>query len=443
VTLTLPLYALNVVDAARTEWLVPGMLKDKVQALVKSLPQKLRRHVIPLPEYAAAFVARTEPTGALLDALIADLRQERGVVAQANDFKGEAVPVHLAMNFRVVDEDGRQLAMGRHLAALRAELGQQARHQFKAAFARVGSVATKAVDASPTAAPVAPVLAGADEKLVDWTFDALPELLEVRRAGQSLIGYPALVDRQTHATLEVFDDPQEAARAHRAGLARLFRLQLHEQIRYLEKNLPEMTRMAMQFMALGTADELRDQIVGVAIDRACLMDPLPTAAAGFQARRDEARSRLVLLANETARSVGTVLDQFQAVQKKLPSAKSHPAAFADIEAQLAALIHRRFVGETPADDLRHLPRYLKAVALRIDKLAADPARDAQRMAEIAPLARHWQRAQAARRGVPDPGLDQFRWLLEELRVALFAQELRTPAPVSVKRLTKIWEGLQR
>jgi ATP-dependent helicase HrpA len=452
VTMTVPLYALNVVDAARSEWLVPGMLKEKVQALVKSLPQKLRRHLVPLPTYAQGFIERSEPHGTLVDALIADLREERNVVALTGDFKDEAVPAHLAMNFRIVDEHGRQLAMGRNLAALRAELGQQARHQFKEAFARVGGVATKAQPASgdarageATAEPhsTAATLDGADQALTDWTFGPLPELLEVRRGGQSLIGYPALVDRQTHVTLEVYDDPLEAARVHRAGLARLFRLQLQEQIRYLEKNLPDMTRMAMQFMALGTADELRDQIVATAIERACLTDPLPTDAASFDARRDDAKSRIVLLANETARTVANILDQYQAVQKKLPALKPHPAAQADVDAQLEALINRRFVAATPAEQIGHLPRYLKAIVMRVDKLVADPARDAQRMADFAPLAKLWQRAQAARKGTPDAGLDQFRWLLEELRVALFAQELRTPMPVSVKRLQKVWDSLQR
>jgi ATP-dependent helicase HrpA len=458
VTMTMPLYALNVVDAARCEWLVPGMLKDKVHALIKSLPQKLRRHCVPLPEYAQALVERTDPQGPLIDALIADLREQRNLVAVASDFKAEAIPTHLLMNFRVVDEHGRQLAIGRNLATLRAELGQQARDQFKEAFARVGGVvvARDDVEQSVTPSTTRPVAERAatspqssatslssDESLSDWTFGTLPELLEVRRGGQVLIGYPALVDRQSHVTLDVFDDPEEAARVHRFGLARLFRLQLSEQLRYLEKNLPDMTRMAMQFMPLGTTEELRDQIVATAIERACLIDPLPTDAAAFAARKDDARSRIVLLANETARTVGTILDQFQAVLKKMPALKPHPAALADIEAQLAALVHKRFVAVTPVEQLAHLPRYLKAIGLRIDKLVAEPARDALRQAEFAPLQKQWQRAEAARKGAVNPGLDRFRWLLEELRVALFAQELRTPMPVSVKRLQKVWESLQR
>ncbi len=428
VTMTVPLYALNVVDAARCEWLVPGMLKDKAQMLLKSLPQKLRRHCVPLPDYAEGFVARSamggHTQGTLVDALIEDLRAEKGLVAQRADFRDEVVPPHLTMNFRVVDEHGRQLGMGRNLATLRAELGQQARHQFKEAFARVGPVPERAAvvslpdERSVKRAPAA-VVAEADGELVDWSFGVLPELLEVRRGGQVLIGYPALVDRQTHVRLEVFDDLDEAARIHRLGLARLFRLQLQEQLRYLEKNLPEMTRMAMQFMNLGTTEELRDQIVAAAVERACLMEPLPTDAASFQARKADARGRIVLLANETARTTATVLDQYQAVLKKLPAIRSSAAA-ADIEGQLRHLVNKRFVVTTPVAQLSHLPRYLKAIVLRIDKRVADPRRDDERMAEFSVLLRAWQRADAARKGVPDERLDAFRWMLEELRVALFA-----------------------
>ena len=452
VTMTVPLYALNVVDAARCEWLVPGMLKDKVAMLLKSLPQKLRRHCVPLPDCADAFVARAEPAGGLIDALIADLREERGLVVQSGDFRQEVVPAHLLMNLRVIDEHGRQLAMGRHVAALRAELGDQARRQFQDAFARAGS--TAAVAASTTAEQVRPATVATptprepgpgdrDETFVDWSFGALPELLEVRRKGAMLIGYPALVDRGAQVAIEVFDDPQEAARVHCDGLVRLFRLQLQEQIRFLEKHLPDMTRMAMQFMTLGTAEELRDQIVDAAVRRACLADPLPTDAAAFEARKGEARARIVLLANEVARTSGTILDQHQAVLKKLPQLKGSGAALADVEEQLARLVGRRFVADTPTERLSHVPRYLKAVVMRIDKRVADPRRDDQRMAEFVPLQKAWQRADAQRKGAADERLDEFRWLLEELRVALFAQELRTPMPVSVKRLEKVWGSLSR
>ena len=460
VTLTVPLISLNQVDAERCAWLVPGMLKEKVHLLLKSLPQKLRRHCVPVPEYAAGFCERhPEPRGELIAALIADLRAQRSLQVQPGDFKLETLPPHHWMNYKVVDEHGRQLAMGRNLAALRAELGQEAQKRFAAAFsaAREGgagneaggkaaaasrSAAGSAAGVSGAATTAVSALADAPDKITDWTFAPLPEIAEVRRGGQTLIGYPALVDAGTHCVLEVFDDPDEAARVHRAGLCRLFLLQFREQQKFLEKNLAGLQQMAMQFMSLGTLEELREQIVFAAVERACMAEPLPADAAAFAARKAEGKGRLGLLANEIARLAGQVLAEYATVQKKLPLLKPQPAALADVEAQLARLVGKRFVSATPWERLVHVPRYLKAIVARIDKLRADPQRDSRLMAEMAPLQQNWQRAVAARKGVADARLEDFRWMLEELRVALFAQELRTPTPMSVKRLQKAWDSQQ-
>ncbi|MDR5811380.1 ATP-dependent RNA helicase HrpA [Caballeronia sp. LZ019] len=452
VTLTVPLYGLNQIDARRVEWLVPGMIKEKTQLLLKSLPQKLRRHVVPLPDYAAAFAERHAGpkfgAGGLIDALIADIREETQIAVKSADFRLETLPAHLFMNLKVIDEHGRQLAMGRNLAQLRAELGGQAQQQFQKLTA---TAAFDALSGEFNANPQQPQSQTAQsgestalyENLTTWNFGKLPELLEIRRRGQTLFGYPALVDRVTHCDVEVFDSPEEAARIHRAGLRRLFALQLREPIRYLERNLPGLREMSMQYMALGTADELRDQIVETALDRACLQDPLPDDDATFHARRDAAKGRLTLLAQEIARLAGTVLSEYAALVKKLAQAKPFAAAYADMQSQLNALVGKRFVIDTPYPQLAHFPRYLKGMALRIDKLKADPARDARLVADFQPLAQNHQRALSQRGGVADARLTEYRWLLEELRVSLFAQELRTPMPVSVKRLHKVWESMQR
>jgi ATP-dependent helicase HrpA len=477
VTLAVPLYALNQVDARRCEWLVPGMLKEKTQLLLKSLPQKLRRHCVPLPEFAAGFVERHSGprfgAGGLLESLIADIREQTQVAMKQSDFKLETLTPHLFMNFKVIDEHGRQLAMGRNLSQLRAELGGQAQQHFQkiasgaagialadagggggvAAAVQAGGSgrADRAGSRGKSAAVPGPQTASQDgtqgtalyEKLTTWNFGKLPELLEIRRGGQTLFGYPALVDRGTHCDVEVFDSPDEAARIHRAGLRRLFALQLKEPIKYLEKNLPGLREMAMQFMPRGTQEELRDQLIDTALDRACLQDPLPDDDVSFHTRRDEGRSRLTLLAQEIARLVGQILSEYATVTKKLVQARSFTAAHSDMQNQLDGLIGKRFVVDTPYPQLAHFPRYLKGIALRIDKLKADSARDARQFAEFHPLLQNYQRALAQRGGVLDTRLSEFRWLLEELRISLFAQELRTPMPVSVKRLYKVWESMQR
>jgi ATP-dependent helicase HrpA len=440
VTLTVPLAALNQIDGLRTEWLVPGMLKEKAHLLLKSLPQKLRRHCVPLPDYAAAFAARQghradEP---LLDVLIADVRETAGVVCQRADFKLETLPAHLAMNFKVIDEHGRQLGMGRNLAQLRAELGEEIQSSFRTA-ARADIAVAHSLQSD----------------LRDWDFGELPELMQLERRGAdgrtvALVGFPALVDRQDHCEIEVFDDADEARMQHRAGLRRLFRLQLREQLKFLEKSLAGLQTTQMQAgmvpaltAAFAGFEAMREQVLVAAIDRTCLVDPCPTDRASFVARKDEARAKLSLIAQEIARLLGTIVAEAAALPKKMNGARGFAAAISDIEQQLQRLFPRNFVVDVPAGQLAHYPRYLKAIALRLDKIKDDPARDTQRLQEVAALQVPWLREVAARKGVPDPRLEDFRWLLEELRVSLFAQELRTPMPVSSKRLQKAWEALQR
>ena len=450
-TVTVPIYALNQVSEERCEWLVPGMLAPKVTALLKSLHQKPRARLVPLPDFVAEF-CELHPfaQGALIEVLLKAVRERSQLAVQRNDFKIEQVPAHLFMNFRIVDEHGRQLGMGRNLAALKAELGAQARSAFQA----LAALKLPAAEApKPTAAPVAgkgvraevvkkaEPARDASQAYTDWTFGELPELLEVRKGGQTLIGFPALIDRGAHVEIEVFDEPEVAAAKHRAGLRRLVALQLKEPLKFLEKNIPDLQRMSVLFMGLGTAEELRDQIIGVALDRAFLADPLPTDAMSFRKRIEEGRSRLNLIAQEVARAVHAVLQELANATRKLKDSRPAKDVGDDIAAQLQRLCPKRFALDTPWAQLQHLPRYLKAITARLDKLRADPARDAKLMSEVRPLEQRYTRRLAELKGVKDARLDDFRWQLEELRVSLFAQELRTPQPVSVKRLEKVWSQL--
>ena len=451
VTLAVPLFALNQISVARCAWLVPGMLKEKAHLLLKSLPQKLRRHCVPLPDYAAGFAERIHAakkfgTGELLDALIVDVREQTTVMVRSTDFKIETLPAHHFMNFKIIDEHGRQLEMGRNLPALQAEFGGQAREQFQKIAEQTVPVAGRdepiAAQASATAKAVAVNTPSHYQRLSTWSFGTLPELLEIQQGRQTLIGFPALVDKLSHCDLEVFDDPNEAAQIHFAGLRRLFALQLKEQLKYLEKNVPGIQQMGMQFMALGSQEELRDQLINAGLERACLQAPLPVDAEAFNKRRDEGKARLNLLVNEIARLVGQILAEYHVLPKKLQGIKVHAAAHADMQTQLQTLIDKHFVAEQNYAQLAHFPRYLKAMQVRLDKLRADPARDARMLADWQSAAAPWQRAQkGGRHG--DPKMDEYRWLLEELRVSLFAQELKTPMPVSVKRLQKVWELMQR
>jgi ATP-dependent helicase HrpA len=179
----------------------------------------------------------------------------------------------------------------------------------------------------------------------------------------------------------------------------------------------------------------------VALDRAFLQGPLPNDEATFKRRIEEGRGRLTLIANEVARLAGSILLEFGAATRKIKDTKNAPDATADCAQQLQRLMPKNFMAATPWPQLQHYARYLKAITLRLDKYRADPARDAQRLTELKPQEQRYWRLVAERKGAQDTRMLEFRWLLEELRVSFFAQELRTPQPVSIKRLEKAWGQL--
>jgi ATP-dependent helicase HrpA len=483
ITVTIPLFVLNQVSDERCEWLVPGMLKDKIQALLKSLPQRPRSRFVPLPDSArrlAELLGAPERFGAgsLIDVLLKQVRDETSLDVKRADFKLDMLSPHLFMGFRVVDEHGRQLGHGRNLGALKAEWGAKARGAFQALAGLklgAGSSAVAQPDAPASAGKAGPAAASgkagatkgtsapsatqqaakpaapAGQRYTAWTFGELPELMEIRKAGQTLIGFPALIDGGDAVTIEVFDEPEVAAAKHRAGLRRLFALQIKDALKYLEKNIPDLQKMAVSYMQVGrspdgtgggTQEELRTQIIDVALDRAFLLDPLPTDEFAFKRRMEEGRGRLTLIANEVARLAATILAEYAVAARKIKDTKNAPEATQDAQQQLQRLMPKNFVAAAPWAQLAHYARYLKAITLRLDKYRADPARDAAKLAELRPQEQRYWRLVAERKGQVDARMQELRWLLEELRVSFFAQELRTPQPVSVKRLDKLWAQIQ-
>jgi len=467
-TVTVPLFVLNQVSEERCEWLVPGMLKEKIQALIKTLHQRPRSRLVPLPETASRWALMLSDerfgAGSLVDALLKLIRDQTALDIVRADIKADMLSAHFFMNFKVVDEHGRQLGQGRNLGALKAEWGKQARGAFQAlASLKLGKLEPASTDASvplasPNSIPIQSASTTANkttsntkssaainpvgQRYTSWTFGELPELLEIQKGGQILVGFPALIDAGDAVTMEVFDEPELAAEKHRAGLRRLFALQLKEPLKYLEKNVPDLQKMAVAYMQIGgTVEELREQIIGLALERAFLLTPLPTDEFAFKRRLEEGRGRLTLIANEIARLAAQILQECATAARKIKDTKTAPEACADAAQQLQRLMPKRFLMAAPWERLHHLTRYLKAITLRLEKVRADPARDAARLTELRPQEQRYWRLVAERKGVSDERMTEFRWLLEELRVSFFAQELRTPQPVSVKRLDKAWSQL--
>ena len=510
ITVNVPLFVLNQVSEERVEWLVPGMLKEKILALLKSLHQKPRARLVPLPDTAQRFAKELSEQehfgqGSLLDALIKKVVAQTQVQVRRGDFKLEMLSLHHFMNFKIEGEGGRQVGMGRNLGALKADLGAQARGAFQAlaslklqtspntlahnAGVQENSTALDTNDVKITSplkqeskSTRAPVEDSYSGSFTSWSFGELPELLEIHRGQQTLIGFPALIDELASVRIEVFDEPNIAQQKHRIGLRRLFALQIKDSIKYLEKNSTELSSSLVMSVVQAlknldnvansansakaskapnppnstnakhttkgdgagalTLEMLKPQIIDLALERAFMMHPLPLTQQEFTDRLAQGRTRLTLISSEIVRLVQTLLTEFSVAARKLKDTQTSPATQADIATQLQRLMHKNFLLDTPYTQLQHVPRYLKAVFLRLDKWRSDPARDLDRMKQMSVIEQNFWREWASRKGVSDARLSEFRWLLEELRVSLFAQELKTPQPVSVKRLEKAWAQLQ-
>jgi len=424
-TLTTPLSLLNQLDDARLTWLVPGMIRDKVTHHIKSLPKGFRNRLIPLPEVVTAFLeAANDPATSLPDALRGYLQRRLSDVLPDDIFSAIEMPAHLVVNVRVVDAAGSELAMGRDLAALRAQLGEAA----QLSFASGGE--------------------GIEKKgLTRWDFGDLPETLAITRGGQKLTGYPALVDDGDSVSLAMLDTRAAADASTRGGVLRLLRIALKDAAGRYGKGGPGFTQSALQLKTSIATDRLLADVLAAIADRAFLGDdPVPRNERAFTEQLKRARTRLPAVAEGAFRSLGEIASEYASLAQRLsslPPALSRVGA--QVKAQRDALVYEGFFSATPWASLQSLPRYLKALDRRLTKVGERPDRDERHAEQVAALwQRYRERAERNRQtGRVEPALEAFRWLLEELRVSLFAQELKTPIPVSFKRVERAWADLIR
>jgi ATP-dependent helicase HrpA len=423
-TLTVPLALLNQVDEARISWLVPGLVRDKVTLYLKALPKALRNRLIPLPDTVTSFL-EAAPFGqdSLPQALRGYLRQRLGEAVPADAFEAVELPPWLVMNVRVVDAAGAELGEGRDPADLKRRLGEAAQMSFAAAgpaFER--------------------------SHLRSWDFGELPESLTIARKGQRVTGYPALLDEGDDVALRLLDTRDAAEASTRAGVIRLIRFQLKDALARYDKGPQGFQQIALQLRAAIPPDRLLDDVLAAVVDRAFIGDdPLPRDASAFAAQVKRARARLPAVAEASMRIAGSIASAYVSLTQKLDAAPQGLGRLvADLRAQRDALVHPGFFTSTPWTQLGHAPRYLQALERRLAKYPANPERDARHAAQVAQWsARYRERYERDRAaGRTSGALQEFRWLLEELKVSLFAQELRTPAPVSFKRVERAWQALE-
>ncbi len=420
VTMNVPLALLNQVDDGALDWLVPGMIRDKVTWLMKALPKRIRTQLVPVPEHVTRFLGETVPgEKTVKDAVLAYAGKIAGERLDGDVWSKEEPPAHLRMNVRVVDEAKRELAMGRDLAQLRLRLGEAA---------------------SLTLAKAKPGMER--EGITAWDFGELPEQVSFRRGNQTLTGYPALVDDSASVAIRLFDTRDKAQAAHRAGAKRLLALEWKEQVKALDRALPGFNALALRFNATIPADRLKADLVEAILDRAFIgEDAPPRTAKEFEEQKKRAKTRLPAVTEGAVRYAAAIGEASQQFLQVLAQSASLGRVAQEVKAIGERLVYPGFLARTPWERLEHLPRYLKGYALRLQKYRANAERDQKHAAAVHTLwANYEARAKADRDAVRhDPKLEEFRWLIEELRVSLFAQELRTPLPVSAKRLQRFWD----
>ncbi|MET0280485.1 MAG: ATP-dependent RNA helicase HrpA [Steroidobacteraceae bacterium] len=428
VSALVPLHVLNQLPEEPFEWLVPGLSEELVTALVRSLPKQLRVHFVPVPEAVARVLPLLDPgRGSLYTQLAAALSRTGGVPVKRGDFREDVLPPHLRMNFLLLDDADKVIGRSRSLAALRGRHAGASQQDYAKQSGLITGVRS-------------------------WEFGEIPERQEVQKAGRRQVGYPALVDEGTSVGLRAFATPPEAQASHRRGTARLIQLTQARELKALRRDMAVNVQGELTYRnlaahpwlnpELAAGRDLRDDLLDRVVMTVFLdgREPLRSSAA-FDARIATHRAGIGLPVQEISRSVQGTLERLARVQAALP--KAAPSTAADIRAQLAWLVPAGFLLTTPWERLREMPRYLQALEQRLEKSARDVRRDAQLTAEIAPVEMRYRERVKAERGLRAPAEDDFRWLLEELRVSLFAQALRTRVPVSAKRLSEAWAQRER
>ena len=426
VTLTLPLTVLNRISPAALEWLVPGMIREKIQLQIKALPKQIRRICVPVPEFITQFLSqnpdRNAPILPQLAQAIAKTAGDIRILEQINQDEWAAfrLPEHCYFNLRIIDDGGQELAMGRDLIQIQQQLGKAAATTFRdntQEFER--------------------------DNVTAWDIGTLPESIKFARGKQQLTGYLGLQkEKDGRIALRLFDTSAAAEQAHRLGVIELMKLQLKEQVKDLNKGIQGFTQAAMLLKHIN-ADTLRDDLTQAVCDRAFIgEDELPRNEKAFKEQIKRARSRLPAVKEALSRYLQETAAAYAELNSKLGK---HPLTHL-LRLRLQTLLAAGFATRTPWAQWPRLPIYLKAMTLRLEKYSSNPARDAAREADIQELEQMWQEKtdSLVKQGQPvSDDLAAFKWMIEELRVSLFAQELKTPYPVSVKRLLKEWERLNK
>ncbi|EGR0771942.1 ATP-dependent RNA helicase HrpA [Vibrio cholerae] len=424
VTVHIPLPILNQVEPHGFDWQIPGLRHELVVSLIKSLPKTLRKNFVPAPNYADAFLARVTPFEMpLLDAMEKELRRMTGVTVLREDWKLDQLPAHLKITYRAVDHRNRKLNESCDLHELKESLKEKVQET-------LSQVADDDIE---------------QRDLHTWSFGELPKVYQQKRGGFEVRAYPALVDKKDSVEIKLFETEQEQLSAMRAGQRRLILLNVPSPIKYLHANLPNKSKLGLYFNPYGKVLDLIDDCI------ACGVDKLIEERGGmvwepqaFEALKEHVRAELGDTVVEIAKQVETILTTAYNINKRLKGKVDFTMAFAlsDVKAQIEGLIFSGFATECGWKRLPDILRYMRAIERRMEKLPVDPNKDRLHMLKIESVANKYKELlNKIPKGMAIPdNVREIRWMLEELRVSYFAQQLGTPYPVSDKRVINAIEA---
>lgn len=425
VSIHVPMSVLHQVPEQRLEWLVPGMLREKCIGLIKSLPKNLRKHFVPVPDVVDKILATLSPDNKpLTEALGLQLKRLTGVDVSKEAWLETSVDDYYRFNIHVVDDKGKVIASGRELAPLRDKYRERVQQNIQSAATNIER-----------------------DGVVAWDFAELPQAIQLPRGGISIRAYPALVDKQSSVALQVLDNPLHALDSTQRGLARLMYLSLAQTVKYLQKELLKGQEVALTLAGIGNREQVADDLIMAAIKQLAVPDQqhLPRTKAAFDERVNLIKDKLIAHAQDLANHLVSSLKLLVDIKKQLKQQKNMlmlAFTISDINQQLGQLFYPGLVYKTPAQWLQQYPKYMRGIQQRLEKAALNPQKDKLQLAEIAP---HWQRLvdYLAKEGdyrlAQNAALMDYRWWIEELRISLFAQTLKTQVPVSDKRMDKQWE----
>jgi ATP-dependent helicase HrpA len=424
VTAIIPVHQLNQITNQSFEWLVPGLLEEKLIALIKALPKQIRKHFVPVPQTVKdCLEIEPEFKGSLYEWIGMRLRRLTGEAIPLTEWNLDMLSDHLKMNYRVVDEKGRSIAYGRSLKTLQNKYTEEAGDSFD-------QIAADELNYTG---------------YIQWAFDDLPETYAFIQKGQSFVGFPAIVDEGETVGVRIFDTREKALQAHYAGLVRLFQLETRKESKYVIKNLPKSHAAELNYNNLTqhpllknrAGGKFKEDVLFAILVAVFLEDSEIRTQDAFDDSLKNNKNDMLAFANEIGKIVVDIMDKVSTIKKQLNQASTQKEVADDVNEQLDLLVYSGFICHTPYSQLKSILRYLKAIEYRLDKQKDDKQ-------QMQTLNRYWKRFWAdvetkSKKQIVIPEQDKFRWDLEELRVSLFAQQLKTAYPVSAKRLDKAWD----